>query len=428
MSSISTAGRVVALVAILSATAAGQPAGQADWSMIVVQQKPDFVLWDADRKIEPGSVGLVYKVVQVNRLNVLLTAPGHGVRGWSPLAAVISLKLAEEFFTQGLLIKPDDHFAYMMRGIVRSEKGNANGALADLDEALKRDPKYVPALVRRAAMLRARNLPDRALGDLEKAIAADGREPSAYVERAVLGFTRRDFERVWSDLDRAAELGSHDVIVPILRGQMLLEKQDTKRAHEAFASALKVDPSRHDAYLGLASVYLMRGQARIAESILDGAVQGDPNNPEAYGNRATLHLARGDDEKALFNLDEVIRLSPGSARAYNERAWLLATCRVEKFRDAPRAVESATRACELTGWKNPRYLATLAAAYSETGDFAAAVHNQKRAVELLDDRAPEAAEYHRLLNRYRMKKPHHALSLFQELGILSVPAAARTDE
>ena len=424
MSLMSTTGRVVVLAAILSTTAAaGPPAGQPNWAMIVVPQKPDFVLWDAQTRIEPETVGLVYNVEQVQGLNLLLNAPGHGTRGWTPSNAVISLKVGEEYFTQAILINPKDPFASMMRGIIRAEKGDADGAMADLDEALKKDASYRPALVRRAAMLRARNQPDRAQADLDRAIGLDGRDPTAYVERAVLGFTRREFARAWADLDRAIELGSHDVIVPILRGQILLEKKDTKRAHEEFVTALKADSSRHDAYLGLASVYLMRGQAKNAQAILDDAVRSDPNNPEAYGNRATLCLARGDYEKALFNLDEVIRLSPGSARAYNERAWLLATCRVEKFRDPRKAVELATRACELTGGKNPRYLATLAAACSETGDFKGATHNQEKALALLDAKAPEKAEYRRLLDRYRMKKPHHNLGLLEEMGIRSVPAA-----
>ncbi len=183
--------------------------------------------------------------------------------------------------------------------------------------------------------------------------------------------------------------------------------------------ALKKDPTRHDGFLGLASVYLMRGQPRQAQAILDDAVRADPDNPDAYGNRATLHLARGDYEKALFNLGEVIRLSPGSARAYNERAWILATCQAEKFRDARQAVESATRACELTGGNNPRYLATLAAAYSEQGEFDAAAQSQERALSRLAAGSRERSEYQRLLARYRARKPRHALSVLQELGIKS---------
>ena len=93
-----------------------------------------------------------------------------------------------------------------MRAIARSEKGDDDGALADLDKALKRDPKYVPALVRRARSSGPQPA-RRAIADVEQAIAVDGREPSAYVERGVLSFTRREFGRAWKDLDRATSLG-----------------------------------------------------------------------------------------------------------------------------------------------------------------------------------------------------------------------------
>jgi tetratricopeptide (TPR) repeat protein len=438
-----TPGRVVVLAAIWSSTAAAQPGGvptsprrapaakpaarpDGSGSSIVLQQKPDFVLWDADKKIEPGTIGLVYQVEQVDRFRLLLRAPGYGLRGWSPSGAVISLDLAEPFFTQATIISPNDPFGYMMRGIARAEKGNSDAALEDMDEALKREPRYLPALIRRASLRRARHQFDRALADLDRAIAIDGREPSPHVERAVLEFTRKEYGKAWTDLDSATELGSRDIIVHMLRGQILLEKKDTKRAYEAFVSALKVDPSRHDAYLGLASVFLMRGQPKHAQAILDDAVRADPQNAEAYGNRATLYLAGRDHQRALFNLGEVIRLSPGSALAYNERAWLLATCPDERLRDGRGAVESATRACELAGWKSPRYLATLAAAYAESGDFGAAARSQERAITLLAATSPDKSEYRRVLDRYRAKKPHHALGLLEELGIKSYRPAERS--
>jgi tetratricopeptide (TPR) repeat protein len=434
MSSMMAAARSVALAAIFCTTAAAQPGGipkrpargsapppnvQPDSSRVVLQQKPDFALWDAERKIEPREIGLLYEVEQVDRLRLLLKAPARGLRGWSMSSAVISLNLAEDFFTQSIKMRPDDPFGYLMRGIARSELGNSDGALADMDEAVKRSSNYVPALIRRARLVWARQQADRAIADLDRAIALDGREPAAYVERAVLWFARKDFGKAGVDLDRATELGSRDVIVPILRGQILLDKKETKQAYAAFAEALKVDPSRHDAYLGLASVYLMRGQAKNAQAILDDAVRADPYNPEAYGNRATFYMTRGDHDKALFNLSEVIRLSPGSALAYNEQAWLLATCPDAKFRNGRRAVESARKACDLSSGKNPRYICTLAAAHAEAGDFDRATQEQERALTLLDPKAPETAKYRRLLDRYRAKKPPHAISLLEELGVKS---------
>ena len=207
------------------------------------------------------------------------------------------------------------------------------------------------------------------------------------------------------------------MIVAVLRGQILLEKKDTKPAHEEFVTALKADSSRHDAYLGLASVYLMRGQAKHAQAILDDAVRADPHNPEAYGNlprRSAWPAAT--TRRRCSTSDEVIRLSPGSACAYNERGVAAGDLPRRELPRPRQAVELATRAGGLTGGKNPRYLATLAAACSETGDFKGATAQPGKGPRCWPAKAPEKAEYRRLLDRYRMKKPHHHLGLLEETG------------
>ncbi len=60
-----------------------------------------------------------------------------------------------------------------------------------------------------------------------------------------------------------------------------------------------------------------------------------------------------------------------------------ATCPDEAYRDGAKAVESATKACELGGWKDADHLDTLAAALADAGEFAEAVRRQEEALGLL---------------------------------------------
>jgi tetratricopeptide (TPR) repeat protein len=134
------------------------------------------------------------------------------------------------------------------------------------------------------------------------------------------------------------------------------------------------------------------------------AIQVDPKDAVAHYDRALAHSALKEFEKAILDYGETIRLDPKYSSAYNNRAWIWATCKDGKVRDGKRAVESATKACELTEWKNASQLDTLAAAYAESGDFDATVKWQINANELygaVEDRGKGQAR----LEFYKDGKP-----------------------
>lgn len=71
-----------------------------------------------------------------------------------------------------------------------------------------------------------------------------------------------------------------------------------------------------------------------------------------------------------------------TATVLNGLASLRATCPDEKHRNGQQAVEYATKACELTAWKNGGWIDSLAAAYAEAGDFDKAVEWQQKGMDL----------------------------------------------
>ena len=75
-------------------------------------------------------------------------------------------------------------------------------------------------------------------------------------------------------------------------------------------------------------------------------------------------------------------LQPDFPDALDRLAWILATAPQAEFRNGEEAVRMAERACELTGHQQARLLATLAAAYAETGRFPEAASAAERARDL----------------------------------------------
>jgi len=89
----------------------------------------------------------------------------------------------------------------------------------------------------------------------------------------------------------------------------------------------------------------------------------------------------------------------------NQLAWIKATCPDASFRDGKEAVSAASKACELTGWKNGDWIDTLAAAYAEAGDFKRAVGFEEQAMRTGNPPESDQKEMRDRLSLYKQSQP-----------------------
>jgi HEAT repeat protein len=120
-------------------------------------------------------------------------------------------------------------------------------------------------------------------------------------------------------------------------------------------------------------------------------------------------LRKIDFDKAQKSYEDAIQRQPTNANAHRNLAWLLASCPDSKWRNGKSAVEHATKACKLTGWKTPSCLSALAAANAETGDFESAVRNQQKSLEISlstnGEQDPDVPLARARLELYQVHKP-----------------------
>jgi len=157
------------------------------------------------------------------------------------------------------------------------------------------------------------------------------------------------------------------------------------------------------------------GIALAQQGNLDGAIKHftravelKPQKSSAHHNLGQALSSKGDFRGAIKHYRESLRLKPDSPASLNGLSWILATNKEEDFRDGTEAVRLAKRACELTNYRNPETLNTLAAAYAEVGRFTEAVKVAQKAIDLyLSSGNEKRAKYITSLQRlYKAGQPY----------------------
>jgi tetratricopeptide (TPR) repeat protein len=244
-----------------------------------------------------------------------------------------------------------------------------------------------------------------------RARAAAGVGVVALAGVAVLGLVplTRDQCRIWRTsealwthaLEHAGDSGTAHLNLGVLRSR----RGDVAAAKRHYTEANRLDPGDFKAHLNLGTIASHEGDIAAAEAHYAEALRIDPRSVEPHVNLGAILAGRGDFAAAEAEYALALRLNPDHAEAQNNFAMILAACPDAKYRDGPRAIEIATRACELSNWKEPGSLDTLAAAHAEAGDFEAAVRWQTRAIGMLAD-GPMKDRYRSRLALYLVGKPY----------------------
>jgi tetratricopeptide (TPR) repeat protein len=169
--------------------------------------------------------------------------------------------------------------------------------------------------------------------------------------------------------------------------------------------ALRLDPKNALNYIARGKAWDAKGDFDKAIADYNQAVQVEPKDALIYYVRANVWAGKCEYDKAIADYLEALRLAPKDPLAYVSFAWLCATCADEKWRNGKQAVELATRACELSRWKDEACLGALAAAHAESGSFEDAVKWQSKALEMATEK--NKARYEWFLDLYKSGKPYH---------------------
>lgn len=330
-------------------------------------------------------------------------------------------------YNEAIRLKPpvlkDLEDCYARRGRCYYVIGDYGESAADYTTVLQLNAKYWGAYESRGRAYAA-------MGEYEKAIADYTRETQS-ITLAYEGLTR--IYDITGEKEKAREvrqklvdyysplkggsgayqllagaytdLGEFDKAIAVLNSYMAQPLMPGEKAKEEWGI--------HSLFLEQRGrIYEKKGEVKNAMRDFNEAARLDPGNTNALYDRAVIFVKAHDYAPAIAYYRHAIAQHPYWADEPGELARIYATCPEKKYRNGPKAVALALKACTLTQWRRIDTIDTLAAAEAQAGKFDAAVKWQQQAIDLADAqkgdlRIDEAAmkDMAARLVLYEQKKP-----------------------
>jgi protein O-mannosyl-transferase len=277
---------------------------------------------------------------------------------------------------------PDCAVAQNNLGLVLETRGQIDEAITHYQKALAVNPDYVPAHHNLGMFLTSRGQLDEAIAHLKKVVEIDPRIASAHGDLGTALVRKGRIDEAIAEYGKALKIKPDYAEAHNNLGVALHRQGRADEASAQYRKALEFDPNFADAHCNLGLVLLGFGQFDEAIGHLQKGLEISPNNTAARNDLDIAWSQRQALRTAISEQRELVRLHPDDLAILNDIAWRLATDPNASARNGAEAIELSQRAAQLSNAQEPAILGTLAAAYAEAGQFAAAVETAKQALAL----------------------------------------------
>lgn len=260
-----------------------------------------------------------------------------------------------EAYTSVIGDTPNAVNAYALRGAAKYAKGDLEGALADIEQALLLDPHCTSALTSRATIRQGKGDFNGAMADLSTLTAVTPKATQAWAALGVLRWNRGDldgalqdfnvviglapnmkealqyraaiyirkfaYRDALQDLNRAVDLDPTYTLALASRGECELRLNDLGAARQDYSKALELDPVSAISLQGLGLVALHAQDAKTALAYFNRALQLNLH-PQPFLSRAVAEIALESYHDAILDLSQGERLDPKNQDGPEAMLWV----------------------------------------------------------------------------------------------------------
>jgi tetratricopeptide (TPR) repeat protein len=205
-------------------------------------------------------------------------------------------------------------------GIKKAEEGDFEGALENLDRAIKLNPDYADAYNNRASVRHELGDDPGAKKDYTEAILLNPDCAVAHNNLGIISYNSDDYRGAQAHHTRAIQLNPGYAQAYNGRGFARLRLGDLQGALKDFTQAIELNPNDALAWNDRGNVYFLElGDLQGALEDYTQAGRLNPNNAITFYNLGVIRSRLGNKEKALEDFTKAIELKRDFAEAYQNR-------------------------------------------------------------------------------------------------------------
>jgi serine/threonine-protein kinase len=233
-------------------------------------------------------------------------------------------KEAVRYLSAAVALRPDSPGAHLNLGLVLSEQGRYDEALACFRKAIELDSKYAQAHNNLGITLKEKGLLDEAIASYRRALTLDPRNAYAHTNLGVALKDRGQIDAAVASCRKAVELSPKDARTHLNLGAVLLARGRLDEAIACDRKAIELNPKDAQAHNNLGQALKAKGRVDEAIASFRQAIELDPNLARARQNLGAALEDRGRLDEALACHRKAVEVDPRDANAHNHLGTALA--------------------------------------------------------------------------------------------------------
>ena len=200
--------------------------------------------------------------------------------------------------------------AHGNRALGLSATRDFDGAVAEMDEALRLDPKEPNLYFMRAAAYRAKKDFDNAIADVDEAIHLDAVRGDFYMLRGLIFSDQGDLDKAIAELDQKVKLDPKSSQGYSSRANLYRQKKDYDKAAADYTEVTKIDPDLPKGYVDRGWIYVLKNDLDKAMNDFTKALQLHENDASALVGRGVVKSRQGKPTDGSADISLAIKLEP----------------------------------------------------------------------------------------------------------------------